>query len=275
MKEFVTPAISVIHSFTPGNKTFTPESYPEKQKNANKKRGLSTSIVFMNTNQIHFYNPDTGKEVESDAESFKFPKKLREDVNSKSKKINPPRKGAKNKKPIKDLSDSESDIEMSSGHSEPEPEKLIPENEKAQLVATDTSEYEKIREDNIKQKQVVFKSLGFGKNKENIVPEVIDKGVSEGPGTYQGRNTGKVSQAKKKLAKEQKVKRDKNKKIIANEQDILKELDESSDQSTYPATPQKKKTNKRVRKGAAPPKKADNPLPQVVTTPSFTGRHCF
>ena len=165
---------------------------------------------------------------------------MREDINSKSKKRNPPRKGA-NKKPIKDLSDSESDIEMSCGHSEPEPEKLIPENEKAQPVATDTSEYEKIREDNIKEKQVVFKSLGFGKNKEIIVPEVIDEGISEGPGTYQGRNTGQVSQAKKKLAKQQKEKRDKNKKIIANEQDILKELDESSDQSTYPATPQKRK----------------------------------
>ena len=98
--------------------------------------------------------------------------------------------------------------------------------------------------------------------------------MAEGPRTYQGRNTGQVSKENKKLAKQQKANRNKGKKLISNAQDILKELDESSDQSTFPETPQKKRTTrKRVRKGAAPSRKTDEPLPQVVTTPSFTGRH--
>ena len=68
--------------------------------------------------------------------------------------------------------------------------------------------------------------------------------------------------------------RDVTSRRIMNNAEITAELDESSDQSTFPETPQKKRTTrKRVQKGAVPSRKTDEPLPQVVTTTSFTGRH--
>ena len=82
-----------------------------------------------------------------------------------------------------------------------------------------------------------------------------------------------LSQEEKKLAKDQKAKRDKNKKLLSNEQDILNELD--SDQSTFPGTPQAKR-KRVVRKNAASRRTAKSPPQQdQITTPTHKGRLPF
>ena len=60
----------------------------------------------------------------------------------------------------------------------------------------------------------MFESLGIEAAKRNLGEnlEVVDKGLIDGPGTYQRRNTGLVSLADKKIANDQKSKHGKNKK---------------------------------------------------------------
>ena len=109
---------------------------------------------------------------------------------------------------------------------------------------------------------------------KNDLEEVHDKGLIDGSGTYQGRNTGLLSKSEKKAANEHKARREKNKKVLASAKDILNELSEIDSDSSVVKTPKRPKRN--ARKSAAARKISVPPKDQKeVRTPTHKGKLIF
>ena len=101
---------------------------------------------------------------------------------------------------------------------------------------------------------------------ENII---LDNGVLEGAGTYQGGGQ-KTNPRNLNILKKKKEEIKKNKKFLTKEKDIMEAV--FSSDSEIEQTPQKVVRRPPKRKSAAAPRLIDNPAPQTVTTPRRTRR---
>ena len=103
--------------------------------------------------------------------------------------------------------------------------------------------------------------------KENDI--ILETGLLEGRGNYQGGSKEKETIFPSLLKEKQKIVK-KAKKFLNNEKDILNNLDEVTDitdEETIPPTPQKVIKRKILRTSASAPRLVFNPSPQKVTTP--------